>query len=95
MTEENNDVSEENGANGIKGKASGYHGGGVDTVISVDEVTRQAAAIAEEISLEQLDDLAHNEPYVQINNLVAGYGQMQILHNLNLRVSRNSRLDAR
>ena len=71
-----------------KGKASGYHGGSVDTVISVDEVARQAAAIAEEISLEQLDALANNEPYVQINDLVAGYGQMQILHNLNLRVGR-------
>ncbi len=82
MTDENNGVSED------KKKASGYHGGGVDTVISVDEVARQAAAIAEEITLEQLDALAKNEPFVQINNLVAGYGQMEILHNLNLRVAK-------
>ncbi len=82
MSEEQNSASEE------KKKASGYHGGSVETVISVDEVTRQAAAIAEEITLEQLDDLANNDPYVQINNLVAGYGQMEILHNLNLRVGR-------
>ena len=82
MTDENNDVSEE------KKKASGYHGGGVDTVISVEEVARQAAAIAEEITVEQLDALAKNEPFVQINNLVAGYGQMEILHDLNLRVAK-------
>ena len=69
-------------------KASGYHGGSVDSVISVEEVTRQAAAIAEDISLEQLDELAGNAPHVSINNLVAGYGQMEILHNLNLRVGK-------
>ena len=71
-----------------KKKASGYHVGGVDAVISVDEVTRQAAELAEEISLDKLDELANNLPFVKIDNLVAGYGQMQILHNLNLRVSK-------
>jgi len=69
-------------------KASGYHVGGVDSVISVEEVTRQAAAIAEDISLEQLDALAGNKPHVSIRNLVAGYGQMEILHNLDLRVGK-------
>ena len=82
MSEDQNNPGED------KKKASGYHGGGVETVISVDEVTRQAQAIAEEITLEQLDDLAGNDPYVKINNLVAGYGQMEILHNLDLRVGR-------
>ncbi len=71
-----------------KEKVRGYHGGNVDSVISVEEVTRQAAAIAEEITLEQLDELAGNAPHVVINNLVAGYGQMEILHNLNLRVGK-------
>jgi branched-chain amino acid transport system ATP-binding protein len=69
-------------------KTRGYHGGGVDSVISVEEVTRRAAAIAEDISLEQLDELAGNAPHVSINNLVAGYGQMEILHNFNLRVGK-------
>ena len=69
-------------------KASGYHGGDVDSVISVEEVTRRAAAIAEDISLDQLDELAGYAPHVSINNLVAGYGQMEILHNFNLRVGR-------
>jgi len=82
MAEENNNVNEG------KKKASGYHGGGVDTVISVDEVARQAAAIAEDITLDHLDALANNEAHVSINSLVAGYGQMQILHNLDLRVGK-------
>ena len=69
-------------------KAGGYHGGGVDSVISVEEVTRQAKAIAEAISLDQLDELAGNKPHVSINNLVAGYGQMEILHQFNLRVGK-------
>jgi len=73
-------------------KASGYHGGGVDSVISVEEVTRQAAAIAEDISIEQLDALAGDKPHVSIKNLVAGYGQMEILHDLDLRVGKGQSL---
>ncbi len=73
-------------------KTRGYHGGGVDSVISVEEVTRQAAAIAEDISLEQLDELAGNESFVSIRNLVAGYGQMEILHDLDLRVGKGQSL---
>jgi len=73
-------------------KTRGYHGGDVDSVISVEEVNRQAAAIAEDISLEQLDDLAGNESYVSIRNLVAGYGQMEILHDFDLRVGKGQSL---
>ena len=71
-----------------KEKVRGYHGGNVDAVMSVEEVTRQAAAIAEDITIEQLDALAGNKPHVSIKNLVAGYGQMEILHNLDLRVGK-------
>jgi branched-chain amino acid transport system ATP-binding protein len=73
-------------------KASGYHGGSVDSVISVEEVNRQAIAMAEPISLEQLDALAGNKPHVSIKNLVAGYGQMEILHDLDLRVGKGQSL---
>jgi branched-chain amino acid transport system ATP-binding protein len=73
-------------------KTRGYHGGGVDAVISVEEVNRQATAMAEPISLEQLDSLAGNKPHVSIRNLVAGYGQMQILHDLDLRVGQGQSL---
>ena len=71
---------------------SGYGSGDVKSVISVDEVTRQAAAMAEEISIEKLDALAGNDPHVSINNLRAGYGQMEILHDINLRVGRKQSL---
>jgi len=81
-------TSDENDNNSI----SGYGGGGVDAVISVDEVTRQAAAIAEDIDVSDLDALAGNEPFVSINNLCAGYGKMQILHDLNLRVGKKQSL---
>lgn len=71
---------------------SGYGSGGVDAVMSVEEVTRQAQAIAEDITLDQLDALAGNNPFVSINNLCAGYGKMQILHDLNLRVGKKQSL---
>jgi branched-chain amino acid transport system ATP-binding protein len=77
---------------GERKRSTGYHGGGVDAVISVDEVARQAAAIAEEIPLEKLDALAGNQPHVSIKNLVAGYGQMQILHDFDLRVGKGQSL---
>lgn len=70
----------------------GYGSGNVDSVISVEEVTRQAAAIAEDISIEQLDALAGNDPYMSISNLRAGYGQMEILHDFSLRVGRKQSL---
>ena len=75
-----------------KGRVRGYGAGGVDTVISVDEVVRQTAAIAEEFSVAELDTLANNAPYVTLDNLVAGYGQMRILHGINLRVGRQQSL---
>ena len=50
------------------------------------------AAIAEEVSVEKLDNLVDGEPYVIIENLQAGYGKMEILHNVNLRVGRKQSL---
>lgn len=73
-------------------RVRGYGAGGVDAVISVDEVERQAAAIAEEIPIEKLDALAGNEPYVTIKDLHAGYGKMEIIHGLNLRVGHKQSL---
>ncbi len=70
----------------------GYGSGGVDTVISVDEVTRQVAAIAQEVSSERLDELCEGEPFVRIEKLRAGYGQMEILHEIDLRVGRKQSL---
>ena len=72
--------------------AGGYGAGGVDSVISVDEVTRQVADMAQQITVENLDALCDGEPYVAIDDLNAGYGKMEILHNLNLRVGRRQSL---
>jgi len=69
-------------------KTRGYAAGGVDTVLSVEQVTRQAAAIAEDIPAGKLDELAGGKPFVSLVDLRAGYGRMEILHHINLRVAR-------
>jgi branched-chain amino acid transport system ATP-binding protein len=75
-----------------KSRATGYHTGSVDTVISVEDVARQAAAIAEDVTVEQLDSLVGGEPFLVIENLRAGYGKMEILHEVNLRIGRGQSL---
>lgn len=75
-----------------KKKVSGYHGGDVETVISVEAVTAQAAAIAQDVTNEDLLALANNDPYLSIDTLKAGYGRMEILHNINLHVARKQSL---
>ncbi len=74
-------------------RASGYQGGSVDSVISVDDVTREARKIAEHApSKEDIANLARNDPYVTIDNLRAGYGKMEILHDFNLQVAKKQSL---
>ena len=73
-------------------RATGYHSGDASAVISVEEVTRQAQAIAVGASPEQIAGLANNAPFVTIDSLKAGYGKMEILHDFNLQVARNQSL---
>ncbi|GBE43940.1 high-affinity branched-chain amino acid transport ATP-binding protein LivF [bacterium BMS3Bbin10] len=81
------------GKQAAKGKSMrGYGGGGVDTIISVEEVTRQVESIAQDVTIKQLDALVKGEPSLKIDNLRAGYGKMEILHNLNLRVGHKQSL---
>ena len=75
-----------------KDRATGYHDIDTDSVISVEEVTRQAEAMAEKVPLEKIAGLANNEPFVTIKNLKAGYGKMEILHDFNLQVARKQSL---
>ncbi len=75
-----------------KSRASGYHVGSVDTVISVEAVTEQAAAIAQKVDTADLIALANNDPYLLISDLHAGYGRMEILHGINLAVGRKQSL---
>lgn len=77
----------------VNKNVSGYGSGGVDVVMSVEQVAREAASIAVNApTTKELEDLAHNDPYLKINNLRAGYGKMEILHEFNLRVGRGQAL---
>jgi len=63
----------------------GYGLGAVDTVISVDDVARQAEELAESgPDRATLAALAGDRPTVAIEGLRAGYGKMEILHGLDL-----------
>ena len=73
-------------------KASGYHQGSVDTVISVEAVIQQAEQLGDGVSVAELDALVEGEPFVTIDNLYAGYGKMEILHDLSLRVGKGQSL---
>ena len=75
-----------------KKRASGYHVGDVDTVISVDDVNRQAKAIAETVSKDQIMGLVEGEPFLQLQDLRAGYGKMEILHGIDLAVGKGQSL---
>ena len=71
----------------------GYGLGDVSTVISVEDVVREAERIAAEgPSLERIAALANNDPFLTIDGLCAGYGKMEILHDLNLQVAKGQSL---
>ena len=76
-------------------RASGYHEGSVDVVLSVDDVARQAEELRAEIPEERLMSLARDEPFLSIRNLRAGYGNIEILHPASgpLRATPRGRLD--
>jgi branched-chain amino acid transport system ATP-binding protein len=74
-------------------KISGYGSGGVESVISVEAVTREVAKMSEGVpSAEMLRKLAGDDAFVTIENLKAGYGQMEILHDFNLSVAKGKSL---
>jgi branched-chain amino acid transport system ATP-binding protein len=76
-----------------KKNVSGYGSGSVDVVMSVDQVAREAASIAANAPTnKELEKLANNENYLTINNLRAGYGKMEILHEFSLRIGRGQSL---
>ena len=73
-------------------KITGYAGGKVDTVISVDEVQDESEKIRSKILNEELLKLSNQSKYLEIKDLNAGYGKMQILHNFNLTIDRGQSL---
>ncbi len=85
-------MAAKDGNSGKKKRAIGHHAIDTEAVISVDEVTRQAKEMAEGVPVAKVAKLAHDAPYVIIENLRAGYGKMEILHNFNLQVARKQSL---
>lgn len=76
-----------------KSAVSGYGTGGVDVVMSVDQVAKEAANIAATgPSKADLDKLANNDPFLVIEDLRAGYGKMEILHDFSLRIGKGQAL---
>ena len=58
-------------SNNTDSKASfGYHDGEVETVISVDDVNRQAQQLAETVSLEKISGLVRGEPFLKIESFI-------------------------
>jgi branched-chain amino acid transport system ATP-binding protein len=72
--------------------AGGNYHGGLAPAISVDDVARQARAIARVVPVGHLDALAGPDPVLRIDDLHAGYSQMEVLHGFNLRVGRSQSL---
>jgi len=72
---------------------SGYGAGDVNVVMSVDQVAKEAANIASKgPSKSDLDKLSKNDAFFQIEDLRAGYGKMEILHNFSMRVGQGQSL---
>ena len=74
-------------------KVTGYGGGGVDVVMSVDQVAKEAASIAANAPThKELLKLAGNDPLLTIEDLRAGYGKMEILHEFTLKIKKGQSL---
>ena len=80
-------------ASAKKAGVSGYGGGGVDVVMSVDQVAKEAASIAANAPTKsELEALAGNDSFLTIKDLRAGYGKMEILHEFSLNVGKGQSL---
>ncbi len=62
-------------------------------VISTEAVAQEVARFSRDApSVDDLDQLVDGEPLVRIDTLRAGYGQMEILHEVSLRVGKGQSL---
>ena len=73
-------------------RAVGHHEIDLESIISVEDVTREVERVGSDVSREDIAALVGGEPFVRIDNLKAGYGKMEILHDFNLQVSRKQSL---
>ena len=90
--EKNPEKQAETGAE-KKRRISGYHQGDVSTVLSVDAVAKEAQQMAtKRPEKADLWKLAGDKPQLTIEGLVAGYGQMEILHGVDLAIGKGQSL---
>lgn len=76
-----------------KQTVQGYGYGDVASIMSVDDVQREAERIADNApSISALEALVKGENFLTVDNLRAGYGQMEILHDFSLRVGKGQSL---
>lgn len=74
-------------------RIAGHGFGQVDTVMSVDQVEREAAALrAQGPDRSTLEALAGDDIVLRMDGLAAGYGRMEILHDFELRLGRGQSL---
>ena len=91
MSQEN--VNKSSKDKNTSSSVSGYGSGTVDVVMSVDQVAKEAEAIsASAPEINKLAELAENKDFLAINNLKAGYGKMEILHDFNLKIAKGQSL---
>ncbi len=71
----------------------GYGFGDVNSVMSVDDVQREAERIAQNApSISELEALVKGDSFLIIDDMRSGYGQMEILHDFSLRVGKGQSL---
>jgi len=70
-----------------KSGTSGYGFGKVDTIVTVEDVAREAALLTDTApGRAEIAGLCAGPPLLTIEGLVAGYGKMEILHGVDLTV---------
>lgn len=66
---------------------SRFDRGDVETMSSAEDVARETERVLEERPTRaRIAELAINDPVIQIDGLVAGYGKMEILHGIDLQI---------
>ena len=68
-------------------RAGGYGEGGVAPAMSAADVAREAEALGESVPRDALLALCGDAPILELRDLRAGYGAMEILHGIDLAVA--------
>lgn len=73
-------------------RADGYGEGGVGPSLSAADVAREAEEFGPGVAREAILALAGPDPILQVRGLRAGYGDMEILHGIDLAIGRGKSL---